>query len=153
MSEARKTFWLNVFQTRLLFRIGVYWSIYMITVTNLLFVWRLLAEGPGDLLDQFGRFLAEFYPALIVFAVLMPAVAWDALKFSHRLVGPVVRFRKTLQDMAAGRPVQPIKLREGDYLTEMRDEFNAMLDSLQRMGVPVLKPTHPAEEEQQRHTA
>ena len=88
MREERKTIWLNVFQTKLLIRIAVYGSIYMITLMNLLFVWRLLLEGPGDLLEQYGRFLADFYPALILFALLFPAVAWDALKFSIASWGP-----------------------------------------------------------------
>jgi methyl-accepting chemotaxis protein len=153
MKEDRKTYWLSIFQTRLLIRLAAYWSIYMVTLTNLLFIWRLLAEGHGDLLEQYGRFLAEFYPALIVFALLLPAVAWDSLRFSHRLVGPLVRFRRALQDLAAGRTVQPIKLREGDFLGEMRDEFNAMLDALQRLGVPVLRPADPAKDSERRHTA
>jgi hypothetical protein len=65
---------------------------------------------------------------------------------SHRLVGPLVRFRKTMQDIAAGEVVRPIKLREDDYLTEMRDDFNQMLESLQKRGVPVLAPVDPAKE-------
>jgi len=32
----------------------------------------------------------------------------------------------------------------------MRDEFNAMLEALQRLGVPVLKPAVPSEEEKRR---
>ena len=151
MADERKKIWINVFQTKLFIRIAVYWSIYMITLMNLLFVWRLIVEGPGNPLEQYLRFLVRFAPALILVALLMPAVAWDAIKYSHRLVGPLVRFRKTLQDMAAGNPVQPIKLRNGDYLTEMRDEFNAMLEALQRLGVPVLKPTDPTEDETATH--
>jgi hypothetical protein len=151
MSEERKKIWIDDFQTKLFVRIAVYCIIYMITLMNLLFVWRLLVEGPGDPLEQYFRCLYDFAPALVLVLCLLPAVARDALKFSHRLVGPLVRFRKTLQDMAAGEPVRPIKLRSGDYLTEVRDEFNAMLDALQRLGVPVLKPTDATEE--QRRTA
>lgn len=150
MKDERKKVWIDIFQTRLFIRIGVYWFIYLITLTNLLFGWRLLIEGSGDPVEQYFRFLAESYPLLILVALLLPAVAWDAIVYSHRLVGPVVNFRKTLQDMAAGRPVQPIKLRSGDYLTEMRDEFNAMLDALHRLGVPVLKQTELNEDDQRR---
>lgn len=150
MADERKKIWISAFQTRLFGRIIGYCVIYMITLMNMLFVWRLLVEGPGNPLDQFLRCLVDFLPALVLVALLLPAAAWDALKFSHRLVGPLVRFRKTLQDMAAGQPVQPIKLRSGDYLTEMRDEFNAMLEALQRLGVPVLKPKDAVEEDQRR---
>ena len=150
MSDERKKVWINAFQTKLFMRITVYWVIYIVTLMNLLFVWRLLVEGPGNPLEQYYRFLVEYAPALVMVALLLPAVAWDSIKFSHSLVGPLVNFRKALQELAAGRPVHPIKLRTGDYLTEMRDEFNAMLESLQRLGVPVLKPNEPKQDEQKR---
>lgn len=147
MREERKKIWIHEFQTRLLMRIGLYWLLFFITLMNLLFVWRLLNEGPGDLLEQYVRFLADTAPALICLAVLMPVLAWDAVKFSHRLLGPLYRFRKTVQSIADGESVRPIKLRKADYLGEFRDDFNRMLESLQKQGVSVLKPNDPTEAE------
>ena len=82
-------------------------------------------------------------------------MAWDTIRFSHKLVGPIVRFRKTMQDIADGKTVRPIKLRDGDYTTEMRDDFNKMLEELQKRGVPVNRPAaDPGEgEEAQKKTA
>ena len=80
-------------------------------------------------------------------------MAWDAIRFSHRLVGPLVRFRRTMQEVTRGEPVRPIKLREGDHLLDLRDDFNEMLDSLQRRGLPVLKPNDPATDEKAQRTA
>jgi methyl-accepting chemotaxis protein len=151
--EDRKHVWINIFQTRLIVRIALYWLVYMVTVANFLFVFRLLAEGPGNPLEQYGRFVVDCLPTFMLFMLLFPILAWDAVKFSHRLVGPLVRFRQTLQDLAAGKQVQPVRLRQGDYLGEMRDEFNAMLETLQRQGVPVLKPIESKEPEEQRCTA
>jgi len=82
MAEERKKVWINVFQTKLFIRIAVYWVIYMITLMNLLFVWRLVIEGPGNPVEQYLRFLVDFAPALVLVALLLPAVAWDAVKFS-----------------------------------------------------------------------
>jgi hypothetical protein len=73
-------------------------------------------------------------------------MAWDSIRFSHRLVGPLVRFRQTIQAIAAGEAVRPIRLRDGDYLEDMRDDFNNMLERLQKDGVEVLKPADPASE-------
>ena len=109
-------------------------------------MWRLLYEGPSNPAVKLRRVLLDFYPAMIVFLALFPAIALDAIKFTHKLVGPLVRFRQTIRDVAEGKPVQPIRLRKDDMLTEMRDEFNAMLESLQKRGVPVLKPLSPSEE-------
>ncbi len=153
MSEDRKKVWIHVFQTKMLIRIGVYWLIYLVTLWNLLFVWRLLQEGPGNILDQYGRFLQDYYPPLLLLIALLPIAAWDAIKFIHRFVGPLVRIRHAIEDLTAGRPTHPVKFRDGDYLLELRDEFNAMLESLQRRGVPVLKPAEPVEENAQRKGA
>jgi methyl-accepting chemotaxis protein len=153
MSEERKKVWIHTFQTKMLIRIGVYWLIYLVTLWNFLFVWRLLQEGPGNILDQYGRFLQDYYPPLILFVALLPVAAWDAVKFAHRLVGPIVRVRRGLQELAAGQPIHPIRFRDGDYMLELRDDFNAMLESLQRRGVPVLKPAEPVKEDAQRKGA
>ena len=153
MSEERKKVWIHQFQTRMLIRIGCYWLFYLVALWNLLFVWRLLVEGPGNLLEQYGRFLRDYYPPLVLFIVLMPLAAWDAVKTAHRLVGPLVRVRHALQEITKGNAVRPIRFRKGDYLNELRDDFNAMLESLQRRGVPVLKPAEPTDADAQRKHA
>lgn len=151
MREERKKVWIHEFQTKLLIRIGLYWVIFLVTLMNLLFVWRLLVEGPGNPLEQYGQFLLDYAPALACLAVLVPIMAWDAVKFSHRLLGPLYRFRKTVQSLADGEAVRPIKLRKNDYLAEFRDDFNRMLETLQKQGAPVLKPNDPADDREQRH--
>jgi hypothetical protein len=151
MSDDRKKVWIDAVQTRLFVRMGIYWLVYQVSLWNLVFIWRLLQEGPGNPIHQYGHFLADFAPALVAGLLVLPFLVWDAVKYTHRVVGPIYRFRKTLQAVAAGEPVRPVKLREDDFLTEMRDDINHMLESLQRQGVPVLKPA--AAEEQQRQTA
>jgi hypothetical protein len=145
MTEERKKIWIHSFQTRLFIRIAVYWLVFIVTLWNFLFVWRLLEEGPGNPLEQYGRFFVDYLPVLILFMVLLPVGAWDLGRLSHRLVGPLVRFRGAMQELAKGNPVRLIKLREGDYLEEMRDEFNAMLEEFQRQGVSAIKPAEAEE--------
>jgi hypothetical protein len=153
MSEGRTKVWIDRIQTRLFFRMGVYWLIYQVSLWNLVFVWRLLQEGPGNLLEQYGRFCLDYAPVLVGCLVLLPVLAWDVVKFAHRMVGPLHRFRTTIQALAAGEPVRPVRLRDGDFLTDMRDDFNQMLETLQRQGAPVLKPADPGEEDAQRRPA
>jgi hypothetical protein len=153
MREERKKIWIHAFQTKMLIRIGVYWLIYLLTLWNFLFVWRLIQEGPGNLLEQYSRFVQDYYPPLILFLALLPIAALDAVRFAHRLVGPLVRVRRALRDLADGQAIPPVKFREGDYLSELRDDFNAMLEAFQRRGVPVLKPAEPAKEDAQRKGA
>lgn len=154
MAEDRKKVWVDPFQTKLSLRIGAYLVVFFVVFCNFLFAWKMLEEGPIDPAQQFLDTLRSNAPVLICLIVLVPVMAWDTIRFSHKLVGPVIRFRKTLQEMADGEPVRPIKLRDGDYLTEMRDEFNRMLEELQKRGVPVLKPADPAQaQDAQKKTA
>jgi hypothetical protein len=138
MREKRVCVWIDGFQSKLFFRILCYSLIYQVTLWNFLFVWRLLEEGPGNPIEQARGFFLSNYPMLICCLVIVPFFAWDAVRFSHRLVGPIYRFRKTIQSVTAGEKVRPIKLRDGDYLTEMRDDLNAMMGSLQARGALIL---------------
>jgi len=117
------------FQWRIFVRILSYGLIYQVTVWNLLFCWRLV-HGQGSFLDQYREFFAEQYPILLCVLVLAPAFAWDAVKFCHRVAGPIYRFRVTVKDIAADRPVNLVRLRTGDELLGLRDDFNEMLTAL-----------------------
>src|SRR6516225_7944776 len=139
MTEERKDVWVDPFQTRLVMRIGAYLVVFFIVFLNFLFAWKMIEEGPSDPARQFFEMMRNYLPVIICLLVLIPVMAWDTIHFSHRLVGPLVRFRKTMQAIADGESVRPIKLRDGDYLTELRDDFNKMLDELQRRGVEVIK--------------
>jgi uncharacterized membrane protein len=146
MAEDRKKVWVDPFQTKLSLRIGGYLFVFLVVFCNCLFAWKMIEEGPVDPWRQFVETLQTHLPVFVCLLVLVPAMAWDAIHFSHKLVGPLVRFRKTVQEIADGQPVRPIKLREGDYLIEFRDDFNKMLEELQKRGVPVLKPADPTQQ-------
>jgi methyl-accepting chemotaxis protein len=151
--EERKKVWVHNFQTKLSLRIGAYLVLFLAVLMNFLFAWKLWREGVINPVEQFVAMLQNYLPVIICLLVLVPVMAWDAVRFSHKLVGPLVRFRRTMQDITEGQLVRPIKLRQGDHLLEMRDDFNAMLESLQRRGVPVLKPADPASEELPQRTS
>jgi hypothetical protein len=154
MHEERKQVWVDHFQTKLTLRIAGYLVVFFIVFTNFLFAWKMWEEGPSNPWAQFVDTLRSNMPVFVLLLVLVPVMAWDSIRFTHRLVGPLVRFRKTMQAIAAGEAVRPIKLREDDYPVEMRDDFNRMLEELQKRGVPILKPADPAgDEDSQRRTA
>src|SRR5688572_4204980 len=115
MGEERKKVWIDPFQTKLTLRIAGYLVVFFFVFANLLFVWKMWREGPTDPAAQLVETLEANAPVFVLMLILVPVMAWDTIRFSHKLVGPLVRFRKTMQDVADGEPVRPIKLREGDY--------------------------------------
>jgi len=153
MTDDRKKIWISVIQTRLFIRLGLYWFISQLTLWNLVFIWRLIQEGPGNPVEQYVQFLEVFAPAIVGSLLLVPVLAWDSVKFAHRVVGPLYRFRQTMQALAAGEAVRPIRLRQDDFLTELRDDFNRMLETLQGQGAQVLKPAQPEGTDSTRQTA
>jgi hypothetical protein len=138
--DDRKRVWIDQFQTRLVLRLAAYMALLPLVLLNLLFAWKVAVEGINNPPEQLLELLREYLRLGVCLLAVIPAMLWDAIRFSHRLVGPLIRFRRCAQDIARGEPVRPIKLRDGDYLTEFRDEFNEMLEALQRRGVPVLQP-------------
>lgn len=154
MRDERNKVWIHSVQTRLFVRVGLYWLFAQVCLWNFVFIWRLLQEGPGDPVDQYLRFLRDFAPVIVGSFLLVPALAWDAVKFAHRILGPIHNLRKSIKAVTAGEPVRPVRFRKDDFLPELRDEFNHMLEALQRHGVPALKPADPAgEAEGARQTA
>lgn len=134
MKDTRTRFWVDPFQTKLFYRVANYWLIYTITLFNLLFAWRLLKHGSDDLWLQFVATIYDNIPLFVGFVIAAPWIALDAVRFANRLVGPLYRIRKSMNSVAANEPVRPIRLRQGDFLMEMQDEFNAMLTALEQRG-------------------
>lgn len=146
MRNQRKKVWLEGYQTWLFLRLGAYWIVYQLTVLNFTFAWRMLAGGEGSAWEEYVGMLRDNLPTLICFLLLVPILAWDAVRFSHRVVGPLVPMRRAMQTIAQGGQVAPIRLRQGDFLQEMKDDFNAMLADLERRGADVLLPAPSAAE-------
>ena len=145
--HVRKQVWIHEFQTMLFWRISLYLGVTLGCLIILTFTWALLTEKADEPLSLLLSTLYKYAPVLVLLLILMPVMLCDALRFSHRLVGPLVRFRRTMQAIAAEQPVQPFRLRRDDFLNELRDDFNRMLEALERQGVPVLHPPEPPKDE------
>lgn len=119
-------------QGALLFRAARYWVLSLsmvagLTVLGWLFVW----PGVPTVVSDWGQLapLAEVLAVGFVVTVLMlPVVLYDLSKLSNRFVGPIYRLRRSLNDLADGKPVQPIKFRDGDYWQDVADAFNRVLE-------------------------
>ena len=142
MHDTRKRFWIDPFQTKLFCRVALYWIIYTFTLFNFLFAWRLIKEGSENLGQVFVATVYDNVPLLVSLVLVTPWLALDAVRFANRLVGPLFRFRKSMRSIAANEPIAPIRLRKDDFLLEMQDDFNAMLDALaERGGVERQQPS------------
>ena len=58
-----------------------------------------------------------------------------------------------MQAVAAGEPVALVNLRERDLLVDFKDDFNAMLERLEKQGYVLLKSANPAQKSEMLQTA
>lgn len=72
----------------------------------------------------------------ILFATLL-VIGSFGIFFLHRIAGPVYRFRLTLRKINHGQLASPIRLRDGDYFTEVASELNAVIQTLQDQRVMI----------------
>jgi hypothetical protein len=59
------------------------------------------------------------------------AVCLDSIRVSHRIAGPLYRFRHVLEDVCNGRSAH-VRLRRGDFLQREADRINLALSELDR---------------------
>ncbi len=135
----QKLFVNKAIQGRLLVRIGLYWFLYHGVLWMSLFLFRYAEHRgavqagalPRSFADLYQQFSREYFGVWICAFAVAPIVLWDLLRFSHRIVGPIVRFKNTLDSLSAGRNVSQVRLRDGDLLIDLQDTFNKYLATLQ----------------------
>lgn len=119
-------------QGALIARVAAYWIVCVIGITLTLLCWRIIT-GPAQPFRVHFREMWFYYgPALVVSLLLLPLVIVDVVRFSNRFVGPLLRLRRSMRELARNEPVEPLAFRDADFWQEIADEFNALRDRVQR---------------------
>lgn len=119
-------------QGALIARTLAHWSLFLLGMFGLLFVYQVLADGPEH---SFSEHLAamwqRFAPALVVLLALVPVVVYDTLRLGHRVVGPIFRLQSSLRQLAEGRRVEPLKFRKEDFWHDLAGDFNQVAERIE----------------------
>jgi methyl-accepting chemotaxis protein len=67
---------------------------------------------------------------ILKFLIYVGGVYYATLLLSHRVAGPLYRFEKSSEEVAAGNLTHKVFLRREDEMEELRNSFNAMVDAL-----------------------
>jgi hypothetical protein len=132
------------FQLRLLLRTGLHLVGSVIVVLHVAFLFEMMMQflqpgGPRSFLDSYVGFFRRHQFILLGLLLLLPFILYDVLKFSHRLAGPLFRCRRTMQEMALGKPVDEFHPRKHDLMRELFQAFN---DLIRRWNAEVAKNTN-----------
>jgi len=128
-------------QVALMVRTAWYWLFCLLSISLMLICWDAY-HGPSR---RFIALASELYfrygPALAASLILLPIVMLDVMRLSNRFVGPVVRLRFALREVADGRPAQPLNFRDDDFWRELAAEFNRATARLAREDSSRYTPT------------
>jgi hypothetical protein len=141
----RRKIWIDRFQTTLSIRLAIYFLLYQVALWVVFFIngrLTVLAESMGWSGPSCGMILT---PAVAIGLALL--FIFDAVHETHRIVGPLYRFRKTIQAVTNGEEIALIRLRDGDYLQELKGDLNAMLRALEQRGAVHLSESGKVKEE------
>jgi general secretion pathway protein G len=93
-------------------------------------VYRLLTEGsevPPEVAERFLLLHGFIWSVVVAMSALLSALF---LLMSHRVAGPLFRFRRAFKEISDGRLDIVVTTRKHDYLSAERDELNAMIAAL-----------------------
>ena len=77
--------------------------------------------------------------------LLVPLTLAVGIKSTHKVVGPLYRFRVYLSELGAGSKPEPCRLRQGDELQDFCELLNRVTDPLRRADpAPAVPPKEEA---------
>ena len=127
-----------------IFIVSCFFSFFLITINNYLSdnLMKTVHQTGGrktmavvdtsNLRKEISRRDATFN-AKIIFAIMILSafVGYLSIRNSHRIAGPVFRFKETFRRISAGDMAARIHLRKGDHLHDLAESFNQMLDTIE----------------------
>lgn len=134
MKNKRHKIWIDTTQTKIMVRIAAYFVIMQVTLIG---SWLIFQQFFTTVSLALGTDLFTFNLVFLTGICLIPALLflYDILKMGHRIVGPIYRFRKTVQAIAGNQEVSFVRLRKDDYFVDFQDDLNRMIKMLADRGV------------------
>lgn len=120
-------------QGALVGRVILYWVVCLLTITLMLLCWRIVTGPARMFYTHFDDMWFHFGPALVASLVILPLVAVDIVRLSNRFVGPMLRMRRAMRELADGQPVAPLEFRDSDFWRDFAQEFNAVAKRVEQL--------------------
>jgi sensor histidine kinase YesM len=73
----------------------------------------------------------RFSILLLIILIFTGFNFWYGVRLSHRIAGPMVQIKRVLEQAVKGKYKSRIQLRSNDYLHEISDELNRLLENLE----------------------
>ncbi len=137
----RKRFFVDAkVQGALIARVLVYWMTCLITIAMLLLCWRVGTDLSRPFYTQLDELWFDHAPALVAAVMILPLLVLDIVKMSNRFVGPILRLRRAMRQLAQGEHVEPIKFRKSDFWRAFAEEFNVVAERMEALSAAQPEP-------------
>ncbi len=70
------------------------------------------------------------YPLIIKSTIFFALLAMVSALLSHRIAGPIYHIERICREIKKGDKQARVRLRQGDALADLAEEFNSMLDTI-----------------------
>jgi hypothetical protein len=127
-------------QTALMVRVFTYWlaclcAVFLILAIVPMVVCLLAVDSPPPVWRLLGQTVNGLWPAFMASVLVLPFILGDCVRLSNRFVGPVIRLRRAMRELADGKPVEPVKFRDDDYWFDFAADFNRLAQRVQQSDV------------------
>lgn len=119
-------------------RMILHWCWFLVAVVAVNVTLKVITSLNGEPVSALiQEALLEHVPMVATLIVLLPLFVRDTMKLSNRFAGPMFRLRTSLERLAAGEHVRPIKFRERDFWSSSAESFNRLRHRLASLQLVV----------------
>ena len=110
-----------------------YWFFCLLAVELFVACWLVWLYRPSSSLELIHLVMQVCAIPFAASLLLLPIVVFDAIRFSHRFAGPMVRLRRAMKELAEGRACAPVLLRDGDCWIDFAVDLNRLIERVERL--------------------
>src|SRR5688572_30036825 len=121
-------------QGALMMRVASYWSFCLLSIMLMVLCWSVCTGPPRRFSELFFELFNRYAPAMAASLILLPIAMIDVVRLSNRFVGPVIRLRGALSELAETGKTRPVTFRDNDYWQELAVDFNRVAERAQNTG-------------------
>ncbi len=140
-------------QGAVLRRVVIYWFLGMAVVLLGLLCYRITTGPARPFYTHLDDMWFHYGPVFIATLLMLPVVAYDCVKLTHRFAGPMFRMRRAMKTLAQGKTTHPVHFRDNDFWRDFAEDFNSLLARTEQVeagaGDSALSEAEPQTEDQQ----
>lgn len=133
MNQKRKRVFIHYgIQGALVVRLLAQWGLFVVATCAVSAGLQYLLDPLQPAAERMAQLRVSVGAFILVSLCLLPVFLRDAVRFSHRFVGPIMRLQAHLRQVQRVEDFAPIALRERDFWHDVAADYNAMADRLRQ---------------------